>query len=259
VDKIKNQKSKMIKSIIVEDEAQNRENLVRLLAAYCSQVEVVAQCASAAEARQAIIEQHPDLAFLDIEMPGGNGFSLLESLPNAHFEVIFVTAYDHYGIQAIKFSALDYILKPIDSDELRKAVEKASQKIARKEENMRMLHLLQNARSAPSNRTIALSLAESIEFVPVQSIVRCESDSNYTTFFLKSGEQLIVSRTLKEFDELLAPHGFLRVHQSYLININEIKSYVKSDGGYIRMKDGATVSISRQRREMVLKALTSIR
>ena len=118
-----------------------------------------------------------------------------------------------------------------------------------------MLHLLQNARSEPANRTIALSLAESIEFVPVQSIVRCESDSNYTTFFLKSGEQHIVSRTLKEFDELLAPHGFLRVHQSHLININEIKSYVKSDGGYIRMKDGATVSISRQRREMVLRAL----
>ena len=244
-----------IKSIIVEDEAQNRENLVRLIAANCPQVEVEACCASAAEARQVIIERRPDLVFLDIEMPGGNGFSLLESLPNAHFEVIFVTAYDHYGIQAIKFSALDYILKPIDLAELRNAVEKASKKIAQKEENTRMLHLLQNARSEPANRTIALSLAESIEFVPVQSIVRCESDSNYTTFFLKTGEQLIVSRTLKEFDELLTPHGFLRVHQSHLININEIKSYVKSDGGYIRMKDGATVSISRQRREMVLKVL----
>ena len=249
----------MIKSIIVEDEAQNRENLVRLIACYCPQVEIVAQCASAAEARQAIIERHPDLVFLDIEMPGGNGFSLLEGLPDAHFEVIFVTAYDYYGIQAIKFSALDYILKPIDPNELRNAVEKALQKIAQKEENVRMLHLLQNARSEPSNMTIALSLAESIEFVPVSSIVRCESDSNYTTFFLKSGEQLIVSRTLKEFDELLVPHGFLRVHQSHLININEIKSYVKSDGGYIRMKNGATVSISRQRREMVLKALTGIR
>ena len=244
-----------IKSIIIEDEAQNRENLVRLIAGYCPQVEVAAQCASVAEARQDIIERHPDLVFLDIEMPGGNGFSLLESLPDVHFEVIFVTAYDHYGIQAIKFSALDYILKSIDPDELRNAVEKASLKIAQKEENVRMLHLLQNARSEPSNRTIALSLADSIEFVPVQSIVRCESDSNYTTFFLKTGEQLIVSRTLKEFDELLAPHGFLRVHQSHLININEIKSYVKTDGGYIRMKDGATVSISRQRREMVLKAL----
>ena len=244
-----------IKSIIVEDEAQNRENLARLIADYCPQVEVMTQCASASEARQAIIERHPDLVFLDIEMPGGNGFSLLESLPDAFFEVIFVTAYDKYGIQAIKFSALDYILKPIDPEELRNAVEKASQKIARKEENLRMLNLLQNVQREPSNRMIALSLAERIEFVPVQSIVRCESDSNYTTFYLKSGERLIVSRTLKEFDELLAPHGFLRVHQSHLINISEIKSYVKSDGGYIRMKDGATVSISRQRREMVLKAL----
>ena len=245
----------MIKSIIVEDEAQNRENLVRLLAAYCSQVEIVAQCASVTEARQAIIECYPDLLFLDIEMPGGDGFSLLESLPDTHFEVIFVTAYDNYAIQAIRFSALDYILKPIDPAELRNAVEKASQKIAREEENLRMLNLLQNARNESSNKTIALSLAESIEFVPVQSIIRCESDSNYTTFFLKSGEQLIASRTLKEFDELLSPHGFLRVHQSHLVNINEIKSYVKTDGGYIRMKDGTTVHISRQRREMVLKAL----
>ena len=248
----------MIKSIIVEDEAQNRENLVRLIAAYCPQVEVMAQCVSVAEARAAIIERHPDLVFLDIEMPGGNGFALLESLPDVYFEVIFVTAYDKYGIQAIKFSALDYILKPIDPDELRNAVEKASQKIARKEENLRMQNLLQNVQREPSNRVIALSLAESIEFVPVQSIVRCESDSNYTTFYLKSGERLIVSRTLKEFDELLSPHGFLRVHQSHLININEIKSFVKSNGGYIRMKDGATVSISRQRREIVMKALRLI-
>jgi two-component system LytT family response regulator len=247
-----------ITSIIVEDEAQNRENLVCLLAACCPQVEVVTQCASAAEARQAIIERRPDLVFLDIEMPGGNGFTLLESLPDAHFEVIFVTAYNNYGIQAIKFSALDYILKPIDPDELRNAVEKASQKIARKEENQRMLNLLQNAQREPSNMVIALSMADSIEFVPIQSIVRCESDSNYTTFFLKNGEQLIVSRTLKEFDELLTPHGFLRVHQSHLVNTNEVKSYVKSDGGYIRMKDGATVSISRQRREMTLKALSII-
>jgi two-component system LytT family response regulator len=247
-----------VRSIIVEDEAQNRENLARLIAAYCPQVEVVAQCSTAAEARQTIIERHPGLVFLDIEMPGGNGFSLLESLPDAHFEVIFVTAYDSYGIKAIKFSALDYILKPIDPDELREAVKKASQKIAQKEENLRMLNLLQNTRREPSGKMIALSLAESIEFVQVSSIVRCESDSNYTTFYLKSGERLIASRTLKEFDELLAPYGFLRVHQSHLVNISQIKSYIKSDGGSIRMKDGALVSISRQRRETVLMALKQL-
>ncbi len=244
-----------IRSIIVEDEAQNRENLVRLIAAYCPQVEVVAQCASAAEARQAIVERHPDMVFLDIEMPGGNGFSLLESLSDIRFEVIFVTAYDNYGIKAIKFSALDYILKPIDPVDLKAAVEKASQKIAQKEENLRMQNLLQNTRREPSGKMIALALTERIEFVQVSSIIRCESDSNYTTFYLKDGERLIVSRTLKEFDELLTPYGFLRVHQSHLVNLDEIKSYVKSDGGYIRMKDGAMVSISRQRREMVLKTL----
>ncbi len=248
-----------IKSIIVEDEAKNRENLARLIAVYCPQVEVVAQCVSATEARQSITELHPDLVFLDIEMPGGNGFSLLESLPDIRFEVIFVTAYDNYGIKAIKFSALDYILKPIDPEELRNAVEKASLKITQKEEeDLRMHNLLQNARREPSGKMIALALAERIEFVQVSSIIRCESDSNYTTFYLKGGERLIVSRTLKEYDELLTPYGFLRVHQSHLVNLNEIKSYVKSDGGYIRMKDGAMVSISRQRREMVMKALQQL-
>ena len=248
----------LIKSIIVEDEAQNRENLAYLIAAYCPQVNVIAQCSSATEARKIIIEQSPDLVFLDIEMPGGNGFSLLESLPDIRFEVIFVTAYDNYGIKAIKFSALDYILKPIDTNDLIKSVEKASQKIAENIENLRMRNLLQNTKRKPSDKTIALAMNDRIEFVEVSSIVRCESDSNYTTFCLKNGEKLLVSRTLKEYDELLAPYGFLRVHQSHLINLNEIKSFVKSDGGYIRMKDGAAVAISRQRRDMVMKVLHGI-
>ena len=229
-----------------------------MIASYCPQANVIAQCSSATEARKIIIEQCPDLVFLDIEMPGGNGFSLLESLPDIRFEVIFVTAYDNYGIKAIKFSALDYILKPIDTNDLIKSVEKASQKIAENIENLRMRNLLQNTKRKPSDKTIALAMNDRIEFVEVSSIVRCESDSNYTTFCLKNGEKLLVSRTLKEYDELLAPYGFLRVHQSHLINLNEIKSFIKSDGGYIRMKDGATVAISRQRRETVMKALHGI-
>ena len=186
------------------------------------------------------------------------GFSLLESLPDIPFEVIFVTAYDSYAIQAIRFSALDYLLKPIDPEELTHAVDKAVQVVLRKQENKRMQNLLQNKRALDKQKKIALSVADKIEFVEIGSIVRCESESNYTTFYLKSGEKLIVSKTLKEFDDLLTPYNFLRVHQSHLINLEEIKSFIKSDGGYIRMKDGSSISISRQRRNYVMEVLKQL-
>lgn len=163
--------------------------------------------------------------------------------------MIFVTAYDHYGIQAIKFSALDYILKPTDIDELIQAVIKAKKKISTQAENRQMLHLLQNNKLPDKHKTPVLSLADKIEFIEIGSIVRCKAENNYTTFYLKDGQQLVVSKTLKEFDELLVPYHFLRVHQSHLINLNEMKSYIKSDGGYIRMKDGSSVSISRQHKK----------
>ena len=186
------------------------------------------------------------------------GFSLLESLPDIPFEVIFVTAYDNYAIQAIRFSALDYLLKPIDPEELVHAVDKAVHVIFRKQENKRMQNLLQNARALDKQKKIALSVTDKIEFVEIGSIIRCESESNYTTFYLKSGEKLIVSKTLKEFDELLTPYNFLRVHQTHLINLDEIKSFIKTDGGYIQMKDGSSVSISRQRRNYVMDVLKQL-
>lgn len=245
-----------MQAIIIDDEQNNRDNLRQLIQKHCPQVEITAACASAAEARQSIEKWQPELVFLDIEMPGENGFSLLESLASVKFEVIFVTAYDHYGVKAIKFSALDYLLKPIDIAELEKAVKKAEEKINLQQENERTRHLLRNKNLPDENKTLALSLSDKIEFVEIRSIIRCEAENNYTTFFLTDGQKLVVSKTLKEFDELLAPYHFLRVHQSHLINLNQVKSFIKSDGGYIRMKDGANVSISRQRREMVLKILT---
>jgi len=244
-----------IRAIIVEDEKSNRENLAKILGEYCNSVEVLALCSSAVEGRRAISELQPDLVFLDIEMPGGSGFSMLESLAQINFEVIFVTAFDHYGIKAVKFCALDYLLKPIDLLELTQAVEKVEQRLAEKSENLRMKTMLSNQKSMATNPKIAIPLADKIEFVEVSDIVRCEGDGNYTNFFLKNGEKIIASKTLKEFDELLSDYNFLRVHQSHLINLNEVKSYIKTDGGYIKMKDGSTVSIARLRREMVLEKL----
>ena len=226
-----------IKAIIAEDEQKNRENLRQLLLKHCPGIDIIDCCSSAAEAYEIIVSLQPELVFLDIEMP------------EIHFEVIFVTAYDHYGIQAIKFSALDYILKPTDIDELIQAITKAKKKISTQAENRQMLHLLQNNKLPDKHKTPALSLADKIEFIEIGSIVRCKAENNYTTFYLKDGQQLVVSKTLKEFDELLVPYHFLRVHQSHLINLNEMKSYIKSDGGYIRMKDGSSVSISRQHKK----------
>ena len=247
-----------ITAAIVDDEQANRENLLRMLGTCCPQIKIAAICSSVAEARIILPETKPDILFLDIRLGGDTGFSLLESLQDIPFEVIFVTAYDNYAIQAIRFSALDYLLKPIDSAELTHAVDKAIRVILRKQENKRMQNLLQNTRTLDKQKKIALSVADKIEFVEIGSIIRCESESNYTTFHLKSGEKLIVSKTLKEFDELLTPYNFLRVHQSHLINLDEVKSFIKSDGGYIRMKDGSSVSISRQRRNYVMEVLSRL-
>lgn len=245
----------IIRAIIVEDEYNNRENLLKLLSDYCPSVKVVDICTSALEGRQRIIEHQPDLVFLDIEMPEGDGFSMLESLPQHDFEVIFVTAFTSYAVKAIKFSALDYIVKPIDTMELLKAVDRAAEKIQNKQDNLRMKNLLDNRQREENKKIIALPMSDKIEFIEITNIIRCESDGNYTIFYLKNGEKLIISKTLKEYEELLSPLHFLRTHQSHLINLNEVKSFIKSDGGYILMKDGSNVSISRQRREMVLHIL----
>lgn len=247
-----------IKAIIVEDEKSNRENLAKLLGEYCTNVELVAQCSSAVEGRMAIVKLEPDLVFLDIEMPGGNGFSMLESLSEINFEVIFVTAFNHYGIKAVKFCALDYLLKPIDILELTQAVGKVEKRLSEKSENLRMKTMLRNQQQKMANPKIAIPLSDKIEFVEVSSIISCKGEGNYTHICLNTGETILASKTLKEFDELLGEHNFLRTHQSYLINLNEVKSYIKSDGGYIKMKNGATISISRQRKEMVMEKLKEL-
>lgn len=244
-----------INSIIIEDEQNNKDNLIYILEKYCPHVHILTLCSSALEGRQQIIELKPDLVFLDVEMPGGDGFSMLESLPDLNFEIIFVTAFSNYAVKAIKFSALDYILKPIDPIELLKAIDKASKKIDEKIENARMANLVENKYKDGNKKILALPLSDKIEFVEVSNILRCQADGNYTIFHLKNGEKFLISRTLKEYDELLTPFNFLRVHQSHLINLGEVKSFIKTDGGYILMKDGSNITISRQRREIVLQRL----
>lgn len=244
-----------IRAIIIDDEAGNRENLQRMLERHCGNVQVQAVAASAIEGIDAIGTHSPDLVFLDIEMPHANGFELLENLPRIDFEVIFVTAFDHYAIRAIKFCALDYLLKPIDLLELKVAVEKVSEKLLKARENESMEIFMQNRRNPQQVKKIALPTADKVDFVAVNEIVRCQGESNYTHIFLANGKKILVSRTLKEYEELLSEYNFLRVHQSHLVNVAEVKTYVKRDGGYIVMSDGAEVSVSKQKKEAVLTRL----
>ena len=245
----------MIKAIIVDDEPYCCEALAILLERYCPQVEVVKSCLSGSEALHAIKEHQPRLLFLDIEMPQMNGFELLEKIKQIHFELIFTTSYDQYAIKAIRFSALDYLLKPIDREELQRAVQKVTQRL--QYPLPQQIDILLQKLQSPQHslNKIAIPTMEGLRMITVDTIVSCSSDSNYTILILKDGQKVIASRTLKEIEELLEDHSFLRVHHSHLVNLNEINRYVKGEGGYLVMTNEAAIDVSRSRKEMLLKKL----
>ena len=245
----------MISAIIVDDEKHSCEALQILLRESCPKVQVKATCFSANVAFEKINSIHPQLVFLDIEMPKMNGFQLLEQLPNIDFELIFTTSYDQYAIKAIKFSALDYLLKPIDREELQKAVNKVEKKL-NKNISQQLEILLQkvNQPSVTVNR-IALPTMQGLELVEINSIISCSANNNYTEFFLKGKKKILVSRTLKETEELLEDHVFMRVHHSHIVNLNQITRYIRGEGGYLIMTDGSTVDVSRSRKELLMKKL----
>jgi two-component system LytT family response regulator len=245
----------MITAIIVDDEPYSCESLATLLERYCPDVKLLDICYSAANALKSINEQIPTLIFLDIEMPGMNGFEMLQQLPSINFSVIFTTSYDQYAIKAIKFSALDYLLKPVDRDELQKAVQKA---IHRSHETFpqQMEILLQKLShpTIPINK-IAIPTIDGLQMLFVENIISCSSDSNYTVLHLKNKQKITASRTLKEVEEMLEDYAFLRVHHSFVVNLNEVEKYAKGDGGYLVMSDGSNIDVSRSRKEILLKKL----
>lgn len=246
-----------IKSLIVDDEKNGRENLAGLIQSHCPQIRVVAEAASVEQAIAAIQEHHPQLIFLDIEMPGGNGFRLLEHFKDFPFEVIFVTAYDNYAIRAIRFSASDYILKPINLNELIAAVDKVTQRIYSRSENERIRQLYLNTMH-PANPKIGLPSGDRIEFVEVKSIVRCQGESNYTYIYFSDRKPLLTAKSLIEFEELLAEYHFLRVHKTHLVNLNHVSSFNKNDGGILNLSNGDSVAISRRRKELTLEQLKQV-
>ena len=244
----------MIKAILIDDEVHCLDTLSMLLSDYCPEVEVMERCMSAKQGLIAIGKHNPALVFLDIEMPAMNGFELLEQFTDIPFSIIFTTSYDQYAIKAIRFSALDYLLKPIDPKELIAAIHKVeTQKHLPSSEQFQML-MDQIQQPKKSFSKIAVPTSEGFELIPADLLIRCEADDNYTHLFLKNKTKIIACRTLKEMEEQL--HGFpsfIRVHHSYLVNLNEVTKYVRGEGGYLMMSDGSTVNVSRSRKEALLK------
>jgi two-component system LytT family response regulator len=243
-----------ITAILIDDEKSGRENLSGLLREHCPQIRLMGEAISVESAIPLIEKLQPQLVFLDIEMPGANGFKLLEHFRDFSFEVIFVTAYDNYAIKAIRFSAADYILKPINLNELKLAVEKVAGRIQKKAENEQLKQLFYNVQH-PQNPKIGLPTNDRIEFVEVKNIIRCQGESNYTHLFFANRKPLLVAKTLVEFEELLQEHGFIRVHKTHLVNLNHVTAYIRNDGERIGLSNGDEVGISRRRKEFVVERL----
>jgi two-component system LytT family response regulator len=244
----------MIDTIIVDDEPYCCEMLSLLLEKHCPEVNVVGTCATGMQAIDEIQKRKPKLVFLDIEMPDMSGFDVLQKLPEINFQIIFATSYDQYAIKAIKFSALDYLLKPIDEEELKEAVKRTIQNLL-PSLSQQLEILLQKIRPTLVNSKIALPTTEGLQMVPMDTIISCSSDSNYTIFSLKGKQKIVVSRTLKEIEELLDEYSFIRVHHSYLVNLDEVKKYIRGEGGYLLMSDGSSIDVSRSKKEFLLKKL----
>jgi two-component system, LytTR family, response regulator len=206
-------------------------------------------------ALSALQEEQPQILFLDIEMPRMNGFEMLEKLSSINFEIIFTTGYDQYAIKAIRFSALGYLLKPVDREELQRAVQKVSQRLRYPFPQQLEILLQKINQPASTIQKIALPTMEGLLMVAVDSIISCASDGNYTIFLLKNKQKIIASRTLKDIEELLGEYSYLRVHHSHIVNLNEVSKYIKGEGGYLIMSDDSTVDVSRSRKEMLLKKL----
>ena len=240
----------MIRCVLIDDENNSLEMMEWLIKTYCPQVTIETMCNTSEKGIEAINKFKPDVVFLDIEMPHMNGFDMLEQFDKISFDVVFCTAYDQFAIKAFKYSALNYLLKPVDPADLQETFRRLEEKKSSPSKEQIEL-LLQNIREniKPAVQRIALTTGDGMIFVPVENILYCEAESNYTSVVLKDGKKILVSKVLKDIDETLSGSGFYRIHNSFLINLNHIKKYVRGDGGYVIMDNDVTVSISRSRRQ----------
>lgn len=241
------------RAIMVDDETKSRTALGSFLSKYCPSIEIVGEADGVKTGLEAIKTLSPDVIFLDIEMNDGTGFDLIKQLSEVKFEVIFVTAFNQYAIKAFRYSAIDYLLKPVNPEELIQAVSKLS-------DEGRISQIEQKLEALMANKTsihkIAIPSMEGIRLEKVENIVYCESDNYYTIIHLVTGEKLLVSKTLKEYDKTLSADGFIRIHQKYLVKVSEIKTYSKSDGGFVTLNNGTHLTVSRRKKDELLKAIS---
>lgn len=243
----------MLSAVIIDDEP-NAVNLLSLrLSQHCPQIEVVATCTGSLQGIEAIKEHRPEILFLDIEMPQMNGFQVLEAVGEMAFSLVFVTAYDRFALKAFKYSALDYLLKPIDTQELIATVHKIEKQRQTQPQQIQYLQQQLNGAAKALPDRIALPYQNGVAFVAVKDILYCESDDKYTRFYLTDGQEYLVTKTLREIQELLEERDFLRVHRQYLINLNRIKKFVKGEGSYIVMDNNQSIPVSRGQKDRLME------
>lgn len=245
----------MIKIAVIDDEARARETIIQILSLSEIDFQVVGEATDIESGYELIQNKTPDIVLLDINLTNGTGFDILRKLPEVNFKVIFITAHEEYAVKAFKFSAIDYILKPVVAGELFRAVEKAVKEIQKEDTELKLSALLANIDTI---KKIVLKTAESIHIVNISNILRCEADVNYTTFYLLNEEKLLVSKTLKEFAELLQPAGFFRTHQSHLVNLDHVIRYDKTEGGHLVMADESIVPVSSRKKDLLFKVFENI-
>lgn len=245
----------MLRAIILEDEEDSRNLLIGFLRDYCPQIQVLASADSVTSGLDAIYYYQPDVVFMDIQLKGETSFDLLQKLREIHFEIIFITAYDSYMLNAIKFSAIDYLLKPVNVNDLKTAVAKVEKKRNQAKFNKSLEVLLSNFRNNYQDHKIAIPSTDGYVFIKVSNIIYLESDGAYTSFHLKQQEKLVTSKNIKEYEDLLFDHNFFRIHKSYIINMAEMTKYIRGEGGYVIMSNNATFGVSRRRKDDFLKML----
>lgn len=245
-----------MKAVIIDDEPAVRNTIAALLKRSFDDICVSAMAGSVSDGYSAVMEHRPDILFLDIELPDGLGFEIIRRVSPVTFRTIFITGHQEYALDAIKVSALDYILKPVDEDELKSAIMKAREIINHEEEQLKLAALRDNLHEKKVLKRIILRTSYALQLVSISDIIRAEADSNYTHFHLSGGKHIMVSRTLKEFEAMLGGAGLIRVHQSHLVNLDHIDKFLKHDGGYIRLKDGSSIPVSPNLAKKVLQAIT---
>lgn len=246
-----------MRAIIVDDEPKSREVLKTLLDRFCPAVSILGTAANVDEAKVMISDLQPELIFLDVEMPGGNGFKLLDETDRNNFEIIFVTSYGHYAIPALRYSAIDYLLKPVEIEELRNAVARVDDRLKKKDNSKANYKVLNENLSSPqSQQRIAVHGVSDIRFIPAREIIRFEGDNNYTFIFTSTGAKYHTSKTLKDYEDLLqSQNNFFRVHKTHMINLDHVTKFMKNEGGYIVMSDGSQVEVSRRKKQELMERL----